>query len=303
MPRKRSSSRKNNNLLYPLAGAGFILLLVLSFYLGRSTGGLKPPARAGVPAVTRLAPLPSPKPVVLPSTPALSFPRGKGKIAIVLDDWGYTMKQVPALVSIRRPMTLAVLPGLDHSADVARAARVNGHEVILHMPMEAIDPKAPRESSTLLVGMPRRQVIEKLDRALDTIPSARGISNHQGSKATADSPLMEVVLKETKRRGLYFLDSVVSNRSVCAEVAAQVRIPFAQRAVFLDNEISAPAIQKQLEELALTASKHGQAIGIGHDRPVMLAVLQKAVPALEKAGYTIVPVSELTEVPDSRSGN
>ena len=243
------------------------------------------------------------KPAALPSAPALSFPRGKGKIAIVLDDWGYTMKQVPALVSLRRPVTLAVLPGLDHSADVARAARANGHEVILHMPMEAMDPKAPRESSTLLVGMPRRKVIEKLDRALDTIPSARGISNHQGSKATADAPLMGVVLKEAKRRGLYFLDSVVSNRSVCAEMAAQVRIPFARRAVFLDNEQSAPAIQERLWDLALAASKHGQAIGIGHDRPVMLAVLQKAVPALEKAGYTIVPVSELTEVPDSRSGN
>ena len=231
------------------------------------------------------------------------FPQGKGKIAIVLDDWGYTMKQVPALAALHRPVTLSILPGLEHSADVARAAQADGHEVILHMPMEAVDPKAPRESSTLLVGMPRHQVIENLDHALETIPSARGISNHQGSKATADPAFMEVILKETKRRGLYFLDSYVSSRSICAQVAGRVKIPFAQRAVFLDNEQSAPEIQQRLEELALAASKHGQAIGIGHDRPVMLAVLQKAVPALEKAGYTLVPVSELTEVPDSRSRN
>ncbi len=293
-----------NNRLYPLAGLGFIVLLVLSFYLGRSTG--RPPAlpaRPAAPPVHRPLPVPSPKPAGTLRVPPLSFPRGHGKIAIVLDDWGYTMKQVPALAALRRPVTLAVLPGLPRSADVARAARANGHEVILHMPMEAVDPKAPRESSTLLSGMPRRQVIENLDQALGTVPSARGISNHQGSKATADPALMEVVMEETKRKGLYFLDSYVSNQSVCAEVAAQVRIPFARRAVFLDNEQSAPAIQKQLEELALSASKHGEAIGIGHDRPVMLAVLQKAVPALEKAGYTIVPVSELAEVPDPRSGD
>ena len=304
MPRRRRFPGKNN-LLTPLAGIGFIGLLVLSFYMGRSTGHPKQQVRAVAPAVTRpvLAPVPVPRPLVTPPVTPLTFPKGHGKIAIVLDDWGYTMKQIPALAALGRPVTLAILPGLPHSADVARAARANGHEVILHMPMEALDGKAPREQSTLLSGMPRRQLIENLDRSLETVPSARGISNHQGSKATADPALMEVVMKETKRKGLYFLDSYVSNRSVCEQVAAQVRIPFARRTVFLDNELSAPAIQKQLEGLAQAASRHGQAIGIGHDRPVMLAVLQKAVPALEKAGYTLVPVSELTEVPDRRSGD
>lgn len=294
MPRK-----KEHKFLTPLAGAGFIGLLVLSFYLGRTTaGGPKPPVRKSASAVTRLAPVPIPRPPVVPPTAPLVFPKGRGKIAIVLDDWGYTLKQVPSLSGIRRPLTLAVLPELPHSADVARAARANGHEVILHMPMEAMDPAEPKEGSTLLAGMPRQQVIERMNRSLSTVPSARGISNHQGSKATSDPVLMEVVFRESKRRGLYFLDSYVSNRSVCAEVAGRVGIPFARRAVFLDNELSAPAIQKQLAQLASIASEQGEAIGIGHDRPVMLEILKKAIPALEKAGYTIVPVSELTEVPD-----
>ena len=297
MPRK-----KENKFLIPLAGVGFIGLLVLSFYLGRVTSGApRHPVRKSAAAVTRPAPVPVPRPPVAPPSAPLVFPKGRGKIAIVLDDWGYTMKQVPILSGIRRPLTLAVLPELPHSADVARAGRANGHEVILHMPMEAMDQAEPKEGSTLLTGMPRQQVLDRLNRSLSSVPSARGISNHQGSKATADPALMEVVLQEAKRRGLYFLDSYVSNRSVCAEVAAEVRIPFARRAVFLDNEQSGPAIQKQLEELAQSASRHGQAIGIGHDRPVMLEILKQAVPALEKAGYTLVPVSELTEVPHPRS--
>ncbi len=229
------------------------------------------------------------------------FPPGHGKIAIVLDDWGYTLKQVPTLDEIHQPLTVSVLPGLPHSMDVARAARASGHEVILHMPMEAMDRNAPRERKILLTGMPRRQVLDLLSQSLSTVPSARGINNHQGSKATSDAALMEIVLQETKRRGLYFLDSYVTHRSVCAEVARRVQIPFARRAVFLDNEQSDAAIRKQLAELARSASAHGQAIGIGHDRPVTLRVLQRAVPALEKAGYTLVPVSDLTEVPDSRS--
>ena len=248
-------------------------------------------------------PVPVPGIPVVPPLPAISFPPGKGKIAIVLDDWGYTLKQVPILEAIHQPLTVSVLPNLAHSAEVARAAQASGHEVILHMPMEAMDPSAPKEAGTILTGMPRREVVDLMDRSLSTVPSARGINNHQGSKATADAVLMEIVLQETNRRGLYFLDSYVTKQSVCAEVAQRIRIPFARRSVFLDNELSGPAIQKQLMELARVAARHGQAIGIGHDRLVTMEVLRQAVPALEKAGYTLVPVSRLTEVQHPRSRN
>ncbi len=228
------------------------------------------------------------------------FPKGRGKIAIVLDDWGYNVRNLPLLSSIRRPLTISILPNLPHSAEVAKAAKDYGHEVILHMPMEANDPRAPREAGTLLTTMPRQEVVELLTRSLATVPSAKGISNHQGSKATSDPALMQVILSEVKQRRLYFLDSFVTQQSVCRGLARQLRIPFAQRAVFLDNEENAPAIRQQLTELARIANKQGHAIGIGHDRPVTVLLLQQEIPSLEVAGYTIVPVSELT---DASSGD
>lgn len=291
--------RNRNKLLIPLTGLILLCILVFSIrFFSRAHPRLA--GRAGGAAVTRPVPVPVPQPPVALPLPVFSVPPGKGKIAIVLDDWGYTLKQVPTLMAIHRPLTVSVLPGLAHSAEVAQAARAGGHEVILHMPMEALDPKAPRERGTILTGMPRREVIERMDRSLRTVPSAKGINNHQGSKATSDAALMEIVLQETKRRGLYFLDSYVTKQSVCAEVAQRIRIPFARRSVFLDNELSGPAIQKQLMELARVAARRGQAIGIGHDRPMTLEVLRQAVPALEKAGYTLVPVSRLAEVQHSR---
>lgn len=313
--RKAKSRKSGGTPLVPFVIFGFILLM---FFAMRGTERPAPapaapkPVRsapAPKPAPPRQTPKPAPKvapvppqPVPIPPpAPALSFPPGRGKIAIVLDDWGYTMKQVPALESIRRPLTIAVLPSLPHSADVARAAKGHGHEVILHMPMEALDPNAPKEAVTLLTTMPRQRVVEILDRSIRSVPSLKGISNHQGSKGTSNAALMEIVMRESKRRGLYFLDSYVTNQSVGADVARKVRIPFAQRTIFLDNEQTAPAIQQQLAHLAQIASQKGEAVGIGHDRPMMLEVLKKAVPALEKAGYTLVPASELTEIPESSS--
>lgn len=213
----------------------------------------------------------------------------------MLDDWGYSMKQVPALTSIHVPLTVAVLPGLAHSAEVARAARRYGHQVILHMPMEAMDPNAPREKEMLRVGMSAAALSATLDQALATVPNARGVNNHQGSRATSDLDLMRVVLRELKRRGLFYVDSFVTNQSACEQAARENGIRFARRDIFLDNEETPEAIRRQIAQLAQAAAGRGHAVGIGHDRPATLKVLQEAVPALQKAGYTLVPVSELAE--------
>ena len=250
-------------------------------------------APAAVPAAPSVS-LPPPA-KVLPARSPSPFPKGKGKIAIVLDDWGYSLRNLPILESIRRPVTVAILPSLPHSAEVAKGARAHGHEVILHMPMQAMDPNEPVETGTLQPGMSETQVIQLLDQALASVPGAEGISNHQGSRATSDRALMEIVLRHVKQRKLYFLDSFVTGHSVCREVARAVQVPFAQRAVFLDNEENQPAIEKWLAELARQAARRGEAIGIGHDRPAMMEELRKAVPALEEAGYTLVPVSDLTD--------
>ena len=234
------------------------------------------------------------KPGPVPAPAVSGFPKGKGKIAIVLDDWGYTLRQVPVLAEIHRPLTVSILPSLPHSAEVAAAARAYGHPVILHMPMEAVNPHEPREADTLLTGMSRRDILDRLNRSFATVPGASGMNNHQGSKATSDPALMQVVLEEVKRRGILFLDSYTGH-SVCGEMAQRMGVRFARRDVFLDNSASPSAIQKQLVELARVAGKKGRAIAIGHDRPATLETLRDQIPALEAAGYTLVPLSEVTE--------
>ncbi len=281
------ANRRKGPLWY---GILVVFLVGVAFWLGFKLGRGSVPKPKPVPVSVRpraAAPVPA-APFV--------FPKGQGKIAIVLDDWGYSLNQLPTLESIRQPLTVAILPGLAHSADVAKGAKAKGHEVILHMPMEALDSHAPREAGTLLTHMSRQEILQHLTQSLESVPFARGISNHQGSKATADRPFMEVVLREVKRRRLYFLDSMTGD-SVCGDVAHHLKIPYARRAVFLDNDKSPAAIEGQLVELARLAGKKGYAIGIGHDRSVTMKVLQEALPALRQAGYTVVPVSELAEAP------
>jgi polysaccharide deacetylase 2 family uncharacterized protein YibQ len=104
---------------------------------------------------------------------------------------------------------------------------------------------------------------------------------------------MEIIFKELKRRRLYFLDSFVTEKSLCAALAHKTGLKFVRRDVFLDNEDSPGYIRQQLYRLKARARANGSAVGIGHDRKATLGVLKEELPALEKEGYKFVFVSEL----------
>jgi polysaccharide deacetylase 2 family uncharacterized protein YibQ len=218
-----------------------------------------------------------------------------GKIAIVLDDWGYNTYNVEALKEIKEPLTLAILPRQAYSAEIARVSAQLKKEAILHLPLEPRQEKNYRlEPDTILTAMSKREILEILDEDLESVPGARGISNHMGSLATENERLMKIILTELKKRGLYFLDSL-TGKTVCKKLAASIGLPYARRHVFLDNKETIDYIKGQLEILAKIAMQEGSAIGIGHDRPKTLEVLVKSMPDLRKRGFKFVYVSELVK--------
>lgn len=60
----------------------------------------------------------------------------KGRIAIVIDDWGYNLNNLEIAEGIKQPLTCAILPNLNNSLLVAQKLNNLGFEIILHLPME-----------------------------------------------------------------------------------------------------------------------------------------------------------------------
>jgi polysaccharide deacetylase 2 family uncharacterized protein YibQ len=239
-----------------------------------------PPAGTFGPAVQ--AP-PEVKPVPVPSRP---------KLAIVLDDWGYNTKNLDAVFQVGKPLTISVLPDLPYSTFIAQKAKEHGLEVILHMPME---PKAKikLELATLRTDMSENEIRAGLSKALNTVPGAVGINNHEGSKATEDRRFMKVVFDELKKNNMFFLDSLVTNYSVCEPAAKEAGIRFVKRSVFLDNESDPAYIKKQIGKAMDLAIKNGDAVAIGHDRPNTIAALKESIPLIESRGIEMTYVSNL----------
>jgi len=229
-----------------------------------------------------------PRKIIKPAIPV------KGKIAIVLDDWGYNLNNLGALQEIKYPLTVSILPNLGFSKRVAQEAHRKGFEAILHLPMEPYE-KYRLERNTIKVSMSEQEIKNILVNDLESMPYLEGVSNHMGSRATADARTIEIILKELKKRRLYFLDSFVVAQSVCFDIAQKTHTGYARRDIFLDNSLDQDYIKAQLIKLKNRASVYGSAIGIGHDRKATLEVLAQEMPRLAKEGYKFVFVSELAK--------
>lgn len=230
---------------------------------------------------------------------AFVYPAGTGKVAIVLDDWGYNLKDLEKLGQINRPMTLAVLPGsytkLKLSSKIAQSAADKKYEVILHLPLEPKEYQGNDTSGFITTEMKKEEIIKSLKASLESVPLVKGISNHEGSKATEDDFVMRTIFEQMRQRHLYYLDSATGAHSVCPDLAKELKLKFNKRDIFLDNKAEKEYIKNQLRKLAVIAIKKGQAVGIGHDRIVTLEAIKEMAPELEKAGITFVYLSELVK--------
>jgi hypothetical protein len=229
----------------------------------------------------------------LPLIPPPGVPRVK--IAVIIDDVGYSRGDLERFTRLGYPLTFSVLPFTAGSTEQAGLIHDLGFELMLHIPMEPegypVDNPGPR---ALFVGDGREEVERKLSLMLRQLPQARGANNHMGSLATTDCALMSLTMSFLRDRGLYFVDSRTSAGSCALAAAHRQRLPSGTRDVFLDNQDDYQYITRQFEQLKARALDRGTAIGIGHVHSRNLPlVLQRQLPLLEREGIALVSASEV----------
>tara|TARA_B100001175_G_scaffold109230_1_gene92825 strand:- start:1172 stop:2023 length:852 start_codon:yes stop_codon:yes gene_type:complete len=217
-------------------------------------------------------------------------------IVLVIDDFGYRNDSISdGFLELPVPITCAVLPGHNQSSRFAKKAINAGKEVIVHMPMQSAIASSGEDEFKLKIGMTSEEIEWRLNEALNEIPEAVGINNHQGSKATTDGKVMAVVASVLKNKNKFFLDSRTSSKTVGENTMRSVGVPTARRHIFLDNDLSIENISKQLDKLVTVAEKKGLAIGIGHVKGNTLKVLEEEIPALVEQGFEFKFLSQVVD--------
>ena len=215
------------------------------------------------------------------------------RLAIIIDDLGGDRAAADAVFALGYPLTVSVLPNHEHSMDIAKEAHRRGFQVMLHLPMQSVANETP-EAQELHPGMPAPEVAALLDQFLQNVPDAAGVSNHQGSQATADTALMDELMPVLRDRQLFYVDSRTTAATVAYDTAQDFGVRSAFRNVpFLDDVAKVAAVRKQLELALRGAREKGEAVAIGHAHPATLQALREVLPQAKAQGVRLVLASEL----------
>src|SRR2546426_6133718 len=228
-----------------LAGLIVVLLVaVVGLDRGRAGGGepgfsvrrwRPPPRRSGAPG-------PQPRRATgaaggtAPPQPAPPVPAGSPRVAVIVDDLGARRDVFDPLRDVRRPLTVAVLPGLPLSEWTAREAAQAGMEVLLDLPMEPYRyPEVDPGPGSLLMAMSAQELQRQVGAHLASVPGAVGVTNHMGSRMTEDRARMRTVVEVLAGRRLFMVDGLTSNLSVAYDEAKAGGLRAGRRQIMVDH--------------------------------------------------------------------
>ena len=230
-----------------------------------------------------------------------AFAYGKSKtechtqphISLIIDDIGYSFTRTKRFLELGIPITFAILPKLTNTHELAREIHAQGHEIMLHQPMEPYNSNLNPGPGALYVGYGARRIGRIMEENLSDVPFAIGVNNHMGSKFTSCQQEIKETLRFVKERDLFFVDSLTSSRSKAYKTARRLHLATACRNIFLDNDPSEPVILSQLSKLKRCAHAYGHAIGIGHPFIETAKAIKQFIKTYEKSDICFVHISKL----------
>ncbi len=210
-------------------------------------------------------------------------------IAIVIDDLGADAAHTRQAIALPQAVTLSFLPYPADTPRLAREAGRAGHEILAHVPMEAVGAHNPGPFA-LTTGLLPEEIVRRLDWALSRVPGYCGINNHEGSRFTADREYLAPVMEHLAGRHVFFFDSRTTPESQVLPMARAFGVASASRDVFLDDVETIDAVDAQLRALERRATEQGTAIAIGHPHEITLDAV--AYWATHNSGFELIPLSE-----------
>lgn len=225
---------------------------------------------------------------------AFTHPVFAGKLAIVIDDFGYRPHTENQVLALPPNISVAVLPNAPRAREMATKAHNSGHEVLIHLPMAPLS-KQPLEKDTLRPEMSSDEIERIIREAVNNVPYAVGLNNHMGSAMTSSLFGMQKVMQALEHYNLYFLDSMTIGNSQAMRAASGTGVKVIKRKVFLDDTQNEADIRRQFNRAIELARRNGSAIAIGHPHPATVRVLQQMVYRLPADITLVRPGSLLNE--------
>jgi len=219
------------------------------------------------------------------------------RVAVVVTGLGLSRTATEqAITTLPGAISLSFSPYARELESWITRARRAGHEALIDLPMEPLDfPRDDPGPLTLLTSLSLVDNLNRLEVALGLAPGYVGITTRLGAQFTTVEDALLPVLEELRERGLFFLDTRQSSRSIASELASSIQLPRAFNNVFVDAQPTSDAIDRALASLEAIARQQRFAVGVAQPMPVTLDRLARWAGTLEGKGIALAPVTAIAD--------
>ncbi|MGJ3230670.1 MAG: divergent polysaccharide deacetylase family protein [Oceanicaulis sp.] len=183
------------------------------------------------------------------------------------------------------------------------AARADGHEVLIELPMEPFDyPNNDPGPHTLLADASPEENRRRLLSLLARGAGYAGVANYLGARLGAAEAPLAAIFAELETRGLSVFHDGAGRRPVLEAAArrAGARVALADRVV--DGDPDPSAIDARLLELEALALQNGTALGSGFAYPATVDTVAAWAEGLAARGYQLAPASYVKTLRQAEAG-
>lgn len=221
-------------------------------------------------------------------------------VVIIVDDFGYAGGDLlKGFAELPPEVVFAILPDLRNTQKSAEIAVKYGHEVIIHIPMEAVAAKIKPGDRYLKSTDSEESITAMLDDFYAQMPMAVAANNHMGSSATDNKYLMNIVLNHLNSKNLYFIDSVTSSKTIAYKLARNLGYRGIKRDLFLDvPDNSNATIAARISQLGSFRGRQEPVVIITHCHNMSkLIALKKFIDQITVKGVRIISLAEAYQYP------
>lgn len=223
------------------------------------------------------------------------------RMAIIVYGFGDDLELATSFVKLAAPFAVALPAGTRDGARLFKAAREQGREVVLHLPLEPINyPQVDPGPGTILVTMKPQDITRTVRRYLDQSGPVAAVANHMGSLATQDMTVMAAIFRELHRQRIPFLHVSPAAGAVCKALSSDLGVAYAEPDAVVEYEAraTAPAVLEQRwKSLLEDARNRGQFVVLMRATPATRKFLPAALDPKRLKGVSIVPLASLLRRP------
>ncbi|MEO0466248.1 MAG: divergent polysaccharide deacetylase family protein [Pseudomonadota bacterium] len=179
-----------------------------------------------------------------------------------------------------------------------KRARDAGHEVLIELPLEPMEPGRVRlHAHTLKSAADASDNQTNLERILALGHGYFGVMNFQGDKFITNTDAAVDMFKALNARGVAFVEDGNLPGSTLRDAAGEAGASYSRANFVIDARIDADSMRGQLQALEAEALSSGQALGTAIAYPLTIDIVMEWTNRLEQKGIVLAPASSLQAVP------